>query len=321
MSVMANETTETTNHVVRGKWIQRAGNGRYEITDRTLAMLMILPSVILISAFAIYPVIQGFIASFFQVESATLAMTFNGANNYLQLFSNSLFWESLSRTLIWTFSTISVQITVGLGISLLLHQELKGRNLARGLVLFPYLIPAVVIAVTWRFILDPTLGVVNHTLVNWGLIERPIAFLASKSTALIFVIIGGIWKYTPFVVIMLLARLQVIPVDLEEAAQIDGASRWQVFRHITLPWLMPVIVITLLLRTIWMFNEFDMVYLFAFGGPLFGTTTLPVLVRYLAFDAQKIGMAAATSSVMVAILMLMSWGYFSWYNRAEENLI
>jgi len=315
MSTIMNERKEG-----KGLWLRRGGNGRYEVTDRTLAILMIFPSVILITAFAIYPVLQGFTASFFQIESATLKMTFNGIDNYLELFNDSLFWQSLGRTLLWTFVTITVQITVGLGISLLLHQQLKGRNLARGLVLFPYLIPAVVIAVTWRFILDPTLGIVNRTLLDWGLIGRPIAFLATKSTALLFVIIGGIWKYTPFVVIMLLARLQVIPLDLEEAAKIDGASNWQVFRHITLPWLMPVIVITLLLRTIWMFNEFDMVYLFAFGGPLFGTTTLPVLVRYLAFDARQIGMAAATSSVMVAILMLMSWGYFSWYNRAEENL-
>ena len=312
-------TTKTTSQTT-GKWIRRGINGGFEITDRTLAVLMILPSVILITAFAIYPVIQGLIASFFRIESATFEMTFIGINNYLKLFGASLFWESLVRTLVWTFVTITIQLTIGLAISLLLHQELKGRALARGFVLFPYLVPAVVVAVTWRFILDPTLGVVNRVLVDWGIIERPIAFLATKSTALIFVIIGGIWKYTPFVVIMLLARLQVIPVDLEEAAKIDGASNWQVFRHITLPWLMPVIVITLLLRTIWMFNEFDMVYLFAFGGPLFGTTTLPVLVRYLAFDARQIGMAAAASSVMVAILMLMSWGYFSWYNRAEENL-
>lgn len=303
-----------------GKWLRRRENGRYEITDRTLAVLMILPSVILIGLFAIYPVLQGFAASFFRVESATLAMTFNGLANYEALLGDSLFWESLVRTLLWTGATILMQISIGLGISLLLHQELRGRNLARGLVLFPYLVPAIVIAVTWRFILDPTLGVFNRTMLEWGLIDRPIAFLASKSTALLFVIIGGIWKYTPFVVIMLLARLQVIPVDLEEAAQIDGASSWQVFRHITLPWLMPVIVITLLLRTIWMFNEFDMVYLFAFGGPLFGTTTLPVLVRHLAFDARQIGMAAAASSVMVVILMMMSWGYFQLYNRAEESI-
>lgn len=281
---------------------------------------MILPAVVLISAFAIYPVLQGFIASLFRVDAATLKMTFDGADNYRKLFGNALFWESLNRTLLWTFVTITVQMLLGLGIALLLHQELKARNLARGLVLFPYLIPAIVIAVTWRFLLDPTLGVVNRTLVDVGLTSGPIAFLANRRTALIFIIVGGIWKYTPFVVIMMLARLQVIPVDLEEAAQIDGATRWQVFRHITLPWLMPVIIITLLLRTIWMFNEFDMVYLFAFGGPLFATTTLPVLVRYLAFDARQIGVAAASSSVMVVILMTMSWVYFQLYNRAEGQL-
>jgi multiple sugar transport system permease protein len=303
-----------------GKWLRRSSKGRLELTDRSLAVLMIAPSVILVTAFAILPVLQGLFASLFRIESATLEMSFNGLNNYRELLGQRLFWESLARTLIWTFTTISTQLILGLGIALLLHQEFKGRNLARGVVLFPYLVPAVVIAVTWRYMLDPTLGVVNRTLLEWGLIERPIAFLASRSSALIFVIFGGIWKYTPFVVIMMLARLQVIPIDLEEAAQIDGATRWQLFRHITLPWLMPVIVITLLLRTIWMFNEFDMVYLFAFGGPLFGTTTLPVLVRYLAFDARQIGMAAAASSVMVALLMLMSWGYFTWYNKAEENL-
>jgi multiple sugar transport system permease protein len=119
---------------------------------------------------------------------------------------------------------------------------------------------------------------------------------------------------------MLLARLQVIPLELEEAARLDGAGSWQVFRHITLPWLMPVIVITLLLRTIWTFNEFDMVYLFAFGGPLFATTTLPVLVRHLAFDAQQLGQAAATASMMVIILLLAAWGYFTLYERAEQEL-
>lgn len=301
-------------------WLRRDRNGRYELTDRSLAVLMILPAVILITAFAIYPVLQGFVASFFRIEAATLEMTFDGISNYRQLFADSLFWTSLYRTLLWTFVTISVQMLIGLGISLLLHQELKARNLARGLVLFPYLIPAIVIAVTWRYLLDPTLGVINRVLLDIGLLSHPIAFLANKNTALLFVILGGIWKYTPFVVIMMLARLQVIPLDLEEAAQIDGATPWQIFRHITLPWLMPVIIITLLLRTIWMFNEFDMVYLFAFGGPLFATTTLPVLVRYLAFDARQIGMAAATSSVMVVILMVMSWVYFQLYNRAEEQL-
>ncbi|RME64210.1 MAG: sugar ABC transporter permease [Caldilineae bacterium] len=117
-----------------------------------------------------------------------------------------------------------------------------------------------------------------------------------------------------------MARLQVIPIEQEEAAKLDGANSWQVFRYVTLPWLMPVVIIAVLLRTIWSFNEFEMVYLFAFGGPLFSTTTVPVLVRYFAFDAKQIGMAAAVASIGVILLLVMAWGYFTLYNRAEEEL-
>ena len=293
---------------------------RFQLSDRWLALLMILPAGVLVTLFALYPVAQGFVASLFRIDSATLAMQYTGLSNYQQVLTDSLFWSSLVRNLAWVFFGMAAQLILGLAISLLLHQELVGRNLARGLVLFPYLVPAIVVSLTWRFVLDPTLGVFNRLLMDFGLIERPIAVLANPRTALIFVIVAGIWKYTPFMIIMFLARLQVIPVEQEEAARLDGASSWQVFRHITLPWLMPVLIIAMLLRTIWSFNEFEMVYLFAFGGPLFGTTTLPVLVRYLAFDARQMGAAAATASLMVFMLLAMAWVYFKLYSRAEEEL-
>jgi multiple sugar transport system permease protein len=298
----------------------QAASSRWELSDRWLALLMILPAGVLVGAFAIYPVIQGLIESFFRIDSATLTMTYTGLSNYRQVLSDPLFWSSLGRNLIWVFVGMVAQLVLGMAISLLLHQELVGRNLARGLVLFPYLVPAIVVALTWRFVLDPTLGVFNRMLMDFGLIERPLAILANPRTALMFVIVASIWKYTPFMIIMFLARLQVIPVEQEEAARLDGASSWQVFRHITLPWMMPVVIIAMLLRTIWSFNEFEMVYLFAFGGPLFATTTLPVLVRYLAFDARQIGAAAATASLMVLMLLFMAWGYFSLYSRAEQEL-
>ncbi|MFV2043909.1 MAG: carbohydrate ABC transporter permease [Anaerolineales bacterium] len=290
------------------------------LSDRTLAFLMVAPSAVLIFVFALLPMAQAIFASFFQVESATLEMRFNGIENYRWLAGQEVFWGSLVRSLIWVASTTVAQMVLGVGIALLVHQELTGRNMARGLVLLPYLIPAVVLSLTWRFMLDPTLGVFNRLLMDFGLIERPIAFLADQQTALLFVIVAGVWKYTPFVVIMVLARLQVIPLELEDAAKIDGAGSWQLFRYITLPWLMPVLVITMLLRTIWSFRQFDIVYLFAFGGPLFGTTTLPVLVRYLAFDARRIGAAAATAVIMLVLLIVMSRGYFAFYARAEGQL-
>lgn len=292
----------------------------FQMGDRLLATLMIVPSVLIVFVFAIMPMLLGIYASFFRVESATLEMTPNNIQNYVWLLKQPLFWDSLWRSFLWVTSTTVAQLVLGIGIALLLHQELVGRNIARGLVLFPYLIPAVVIALTWRFILDPTMGIANRMLMDFGLIERPIAFLANQNTALWFVIMAGIWKYTPFIVMMMLARLQVIPVELEEAARLDGAGPLQVFRYITLNWLMPVIIVSLLLRTIWTFRQFDIVYLFAFGGPLFATTTLPVLVRYLAFDAQKIGAAAATATLMLGMLLIMSWGYFTLYEHATEEL-
>lgn len=293
---------------------------KLDIDDRLLAFIMIMPSALLIFLFAIYPAIQGLWTSFYVVEAATYETSFTGLDNYLALFESDLFWESLRRTLVLVGTSVSLQLLLGLGISLLVHQELLGRNIARGLVLFPYLVPAIVIALTWRFSLDPTLGVINKTLVDWDIIERPIPFFARANSAMPMVIFAGIWKYTPFFVILLLARLQIIPKEVEEAARLDGASNWQLFRYITLPWLMPVIVVGLLLRTIWSFNEFEMVYLFASGGPLFSTTSLPVLVRYLAFDAQLIGQAAATATIMVLILLVLSWGYFKLYDYSTQEL-
>jgi multiple sugar transport system permease protein len=293
---------------------------KLDIPDRALALLLLAPAAFLVIVFALLPIAQGVLVSLNRVQPATLEQTFVGFQNYETILTSSVFWESMWRTLVYVVISNVATLLLGLGISLLLHQELVGRNLARGIVLFPYLVPAIVIALTWRYMLDPTLGVINAGLTNANLIDRPIPFLARPDTAMLVVIFAGIWKYTPFMIIMFLARLQVIPTELEEAARLDGASNWQLFRYITLPWLMPVIIIALLLRTIWTFNEFEMVYLFAFGGPLFSTTTLPVYVRYLAIDARNLGQAAATATVMLVLLLVMAWGYFRVYARAERDL-
>jgi len=312
------KSDQTANKSNWRAWINRLLS--FDVSDPMLALIMVLPTMLIILVFAIFPMLQGFYASFFQIEPATLEMQFSGIENYQWLLKQALFWKSLWRSFLWVSSTSVVQLFLGIGVALLLHQELKGRNLARGLVLFPYLIPAVVIALTWRFILDPTMGIFNRLLMDIGILERPLALLSNPKTALLFVIIAGIWKYTPFVVMMTLARLQVIPVELEEAAKLDGANSKQLFQHITLPWLMPVIIVTMLLRTIWTFRQYDIVYLFAFGGPLFATTTLPVLVQYLAFGAQKIGPAAATATIMVILMVAVATIYFKWYDIAEEKL-
>jgi len=244
-----------------------------------------------------------------------------GLGNYKVLLHSPLFWQSLGRSLIWVVVGVSFQLVLGIAISLLLHQELRGRWLARGIVLFPYLVPAIVATLVWRFMFSPLTGVINYLLVDvLNLLDKPIAWLADPDTALMGVLIVGIWKFVPFMVILFLARLQTTPLELYDAARIDGANSWQEFRYVTLPWLQPTILVALLLRTLWMFNEFDVTYLMAYGGPMYATTTLPVLIRTTAFGSNDMGKAAAISMLMVTVLFAISFVYLRYYSRAEEQL-
>ncbi len=291
---------------------QRAG-------DRLFATAMVLPAVVLLTALAIYPFLTAVQSSFYRIHTLTRVERFVGLQNYRLILQDAVFWASLGRSLVWTVTGVGVQLVLGLAVSLLLHAELRGRFLARGIVLFPYLVPAVVAALVWRFMLNPLTGFANYVLVDvLGIVREPVAWLADPGTALAAVIAVGIWKFTPFMVILFLARLQTTPPELYEAARIDGAGPWRAFRFVTLPWLMPTILVAALLRTIWMFNHFDVVYLMAFGGPVQATTTLPVLIRATAFEYHQMGMAAAISMCMVAILTVLAYHYARLYRKAED---
>jgi multiple sugar transport system permease protein len=289
--------------------------------ERLFALMMLGPAILLLIALNIYPFLTAVYSSFFSIHTITRETAWVGLGNYLSIVKESLFWDSLRRSLVWTVPGVAIQLVLGIAASLLLHQELRGRWLARGIVLFPYLVPAIVASLVWRFMFSPLTGVVNYLLVDvLGLLSEPIAWLADVKMAMIAVIIVGIWKYVPFMIILFLARLQTTPLELYDAAKIDGASAWQEFRYITLPWLWPTIIVALLLRTLWMFNHFDMVYLMAFGGPLYATTTLPVLIRTTAFDLNQMGKAAAISMLMVVILIATSFFYLRYYQQAEEQI-
>ena len=149
--------------------------------------------------------------------------------------------------------------------------------------------------------------------------DRPIGWF-DPDWVMLSVIIMSLWKYLPYWALFVLARLQTLPTELHEAAEIDGATAWQKFRYITLPWILPVVIVLLVLRTIWAFNEFDMVYLPAGGGPLGYTTTVPVYIRSVAFEVGDIGHAAAVAMVMLAMVGVLTNVYFWVYRRAERHL-
>ncbi len=292
-----------------------------KLGDKIFAWGLALPSIIALTVLSIYPFITAVQSSFYNVSTITRETSFAGLDNYIYILKSELFWESLKRSFVWTFSNVSIQLVISVLISLVLHQELKGRNFARGLVLIPYLIPSIVVAIVWRFMLNPTVGVINYLLVEtFHIIDQPIMWLIRPETALWTVILVGIWKYTPFMIILILGRLQTTPLELYDAAKIDGANPLQVFWYITFAWLKPVILVAAMLRTIWLFNHFDLVYLMAFGGPLNSTTTVPVLIYRAAFEEMRMGRAASISMYLVVILLIATIFYTWMYNRAEEQI-
>ncbi|MGH2532449.1 MAG: carbohydrate ABC transporter permease [Thermomicrobiales bacterium] len=290
------------------------------MSDKQLALLLVLPTAILLLLFSVYPVIQAAWDSFYRIPLATRAEEFVGFDNYRRIWQEESIRNAFYRTLIWTVTNVVVQTVLGLVIALVLNAKLRGQDAARGLVLFPYMVPAIVVATIFRFTFNDLTGIANYLWQKVPGVDQPILFLADPDIALLTVTIVNCWKYTPFMVIVLLARLQTVPRDLTEAARIDGANPLQSFRDVIFPWLRPVLLIALLLRTIWTVNDFDVIYLLAFGGPLGATTTVPVEIRRLAFGQENLGLASALAIVMAILVATASFVYLRLYHRSEAQL-
>ncbi len=286
--------------------------------DHLLAYLFILPTGLLVAALAAYPFLQAALDSLFRIDIATRSGAFVGLANYLRLLSDPDIVQAFVRTGVWVVANLVVQVVLGMAIALLLDLPLRGRTLARGLVLFPYMVPAVVAALTFRALFNDVTGAVNYLLISVGLTQQPVEWLSSPDIALWAIVVVNCWKYTPFIVITLLARLQSVPPSLREAARIDGANVWQVFAHVTLPWVMPVLLAAMLLRTIWVANDFDLIYLLDFGGPLGATTTVPIAIKGIAFGDQNVGLASALAIVAACFLILGAGIYSYLYRRSER---
>jgi multiple sugar transport system permease protein len=292
---------------------------RRGLSDRQLAFLLVLPAAVLLLAFAVYPFAVAAFDSLFKIDLLTRNRTFLGIDNYVRVVGDPQVQAAFVRSLIWTSVNVAVQLLLGLVIALLLNARLRGQTIARGLVLFPYMVPAIVVALTFRFLFNDVTGLVNYLLSQAHLTSRPISFLSSPSTVLWTLIVVNCWKYVPFMVIVIVARLQTVPRELYEAASIDGAGRGGVFWHVTVPWIMPVVIVAALLRTIWAAYDFDIPYLLTFGGPLGASTTLPVEIRTLAYGQQQIGMASALAVCVALLLVSASYFFLRAYSRAEHR--
>lgn len=277
---------------------------RLERQYARLGVLLIGPTVLVFCAVIVYPLISAIYLSLFQIYTPTLQGGWVGLGNYRALLANGEFWSSLVNTLIWTAGTLSLQIIFGVGMALVLHQNLWFRSLARSLILFPYFISTVVAVLVWKWLFNDLYGILNHLMMGAGLIDMPVDYLGTMPNAMVSVVLVGAWKYFPFVVIAVLARLQSIPEALYEAAKIDGAGPVARFFDVTLPQLRDVLVVVVMLRAIWDFKEFDLIFLLTGGGPVTSTQTLPLMVYKEAFKMNQMGMASAFAVVMMAIMLV-----------------
>lgn len=284
-----------------------------------LGLMLIAPTVLVFSAVIIYPLVSAIYLSFFNIFTPTLEGEWVGFSNYAELLQTGQFWRALGNTLTWTIGTLTLQIVFGIAMALVLHQNIWFRSLARSLILFPYFISTVVAVLVWKWLFNDLYGILNHLLMSAGIIEFPMDFLGTMPNAMVSVILVGAWKYFPFVVIAVLARLQSIPDALYEAAKIDGARPIARFFDVTLPQLRDVLVVIILLRAIWDFKEFDLIFLLTGGGPINNTQTLPLLVYQEAFALNDMGMASAYAVVMMAIMLVFMIVYIRRTKSDEDS--
>ncbi len=280
-------------------------------------ILLVLPSVVVIGATAAYPLAKGISFSFYKLAGFTYEGPFVGFANYARVIGNSLFMESFRNNLVWAFGTLAGQILVGLATALLLNRSFRGRSVAQGLILFPYIIPGIVAVIVWRWLLHDQYGVINLVLKRWIGLEESIHWFATPSLAMTSLILVGIWKFFPFVTICFLARLQIVPPQLYDAAKVDGASPWKEFWHITLPQLREVFFVVVLLRGIFMYIKFDIPWLLTGGGPGTSTYTLPIMSYVEAFQQMQRGTSAAIACVLFVTLVGVALVYFLAFERRE----
>jgi multiple sugar transport system permease protein len=300
-----------------------------EARETRLAWLLILPTALIVFGLVVFPAIFSIWISFRDVGLGDLgnvfAARFVGFENYRRVFNDFAFkfqglqnWGAAVTSIVYSFAGTTLTLTVGLIAALLLNRPFRARGLARAVFLFPYVAPIVSVAFVWRWILDPRpSGVFNDILMGLGAIQTPKAYLATRGLALLLVIVFEAWRYFPFAMLMILARLQAVDKTLYEAADVDGANTWQKFRNVTLPELRYVLGAIFLLRLIWTFNKFDDIFLLTGGG--FGTNVLPVLTYQFSFGSRDFGKGAANAMILLAILVVFLLIYATTVMRQTEE--
>lgn len=273
--------------------------------ERLTGWLMLFPALLILGLVFIYPILRAFWLSWFAENLGTqLQPVFTGWGNYQRMLGDGRFWRSLGNTTVFTVVSVALELILGLGVALVLNKSFFGRGAVRTIAIIPWALPTAVMGLAWAWIFNDQYGVVNDILRRLGAIDTGINWLGTPTLAMIALIIADVWKTTPFIGIILLAGLQSISEDLYEAHRMDGANPWQSFYQITLPLLMPQILIALLFRFAQSFGVFDLVQVMTGGGPAGSTETVSIYIYSTVMRYLDFGYGAALVVVTFLLLVL-----------------
>ena len=267
--------------------------------------LFAAPLLVILAVAVLLPALYNLGIAFCKFDPVSNVWRFSGLQNFARLGDSPVFWNSFKVTLLWVGGNVSLQLVVGLAIALGLNSIIRFRGPFTGILLIPWISSFVVVGILFIWIYDPQMGVLNDILLRLGLIEKPVAWLASPQLAQISLIVANTWKFFPLVMITLLAGLQDVSPELLEATQVDGASWLGTFRMVILPTVLPSISTGVLLSTIWAYNSFTLPIVMTGGGPLRATEIFGLHIFKLAFDAFDFGAAAAASLVLFTQILIV----------------
>lgn len=294
--------------------------------DKYTPIIMLLPAVLGIVIVSVYPSLDAVRMSLFDIQLLKNESPFIGFQNYITALSDPEFQKVILNTVFFCVVSLFLGAVLAMKIATQLIREYPGKGFFRSIFLSPWVTPPLVTATVWRILLSENFGPVNTVLLQMGIIDQPISFLGSTtqylgflSLPMLVIIVINVWSIFPFMMVMFIAGLQTVPKELYEAAQVDGANKRQQFFKITMPSIMPVIKTSILLEGIWQFNNFNISYLVAKGGPLNSTKLLAVEVYNQAFSNFKYGYASSVSVIMVMIVLIPAIFYIRDSLKSEKR--
>lgn len=290
--------------------------------NRRFIFWMLLPAILFPLIFTYYPMAKGFVMAFQNYNILNLKnIRWCGFENFRTLFASTpgnSFYATLGNTVQWVAISLFFQFTIGFGLALLLKKKFRGADLYQGVIFFPWAVSGFLIGIIWRWLYNGTSGVFNDLLVRLHILSEPFGFLANTNTALYACIIANIWYGIPYFTIMITASLRGVPADLYEAANMDGASPVQQFFHITVPSIKSTLLLTLLLRSIWIFNFPDLIYAMTGGGPA-GSSNIVTSYMMQLVNNLDYGMASAVGVLCVLIQLIYAIFYLKLTRYGEES--